>query len=592
MKKLIFKYWIVGVSWDFSCHSPKTQHLKLIQIILKNKLIQIGIILPIFFFILMLFTYAVNVPWMDDTEVFPDFLGKFLASQTFDERLLLLLKPNNEHRVVYAKILTLIHYAITGTLNMKTLTILSNVTLIGILWLFWKVIREQKIATIYFLPIPFFLLQPQYYLTSLWTITGLQHQPVIFFGLLGMYLLSKNTNETLFVAIIVVLFNSFTMSNGLFYWIVGMIILTLQGRYKILIIWIILTITTFKLYFYKFDQGANSQGFNYFFKNPHESFFGFFTYLGGSFDFLTLQPILIRSVIPTIIGFILVGTSIWWIFSKIFPMKEKFSLLLFYEKLQQKFNQEPSNYVIFGGFMFLIINASIIAILRPRFGYFVMLVGNYKIYTALFLSIVYLMILTGWLKFQKSQKYFRWILIGSVLFNLVSYLKFIPEVQERRKDLLVRAFNQEHSQIGLGPIVGSDFDRYVQTAMARLVPTEIYQYPKTVFTNSEQKILTKFPDNQSIKVDIVKINNEVFITSKNLPMGIGINDGIYLLLKSTKKTYIIYQKRTIQTFFKKEITTQIPPQYIIPDTYQIGILWINGDIKKVFNANEYVVVNY
>ena len=558
---------------------------------MKKTLTQIGIILPIFFFILMLFTYAVNVPWMDDTEVFPDFLGKFLASHTFDERIWLLLKPNNEHRVVYAKILTLVHYAITGTLNMKTLTILSNVTLIGILWLFWKVIKEQKIAAIYFLPIPFFLLQPQYYLTSLWTITGLQHQPVIFFGLLGMYLLSKNTNKTLFIAIIVVLFNSFTMSNGLFYWIVGMMILALQGRYKILILWTILTITTFKLYFYKFDQGANSQGFDYFFKNPHESFFGFFTYLGGSFDFLTLQPILIRSIIPTIVGFILVGISIWWVFSKLLFSKEKSSIFLFWEKLQQKFNQEPSNYIIFGLFLFVIINASIIAILRPRFGYFVMLVGNYKIYPALFLSIVYLMVLTGWLKFQKSQKYFNWILIGSVIFNLVSYLKFLPEVHERRKDLLVRVFNQEHNQIGLGPMVGSDFDRYVQTVMGRLVSTGIYQYPKTIFTDSEKEIFSRFPDNQPIKIEILKINNEVFIASKDLPIGIGINDGVYLLLKSAKKTYLIYQKRNAPKFFKKEIAIQIPPQYLIPDTYQIGILWINGDTKKVFNANESIVVN-
>ena len=540
----------------------------------------------------MLFTYAVNVPWMDDTDAFPDFLGRFLEAKNFDERVWLMFKPNNEHRIVYAKLMNLLHYALTGTLNMRTLTILSNITLFGMLWIFWRVIKEQKLSAYYFVPVPLLLLHPQYYLTSIWTITGFQYQPVIFFGLLGVYLLSKNTLWTFSGAILAVFFDSFTMSNGLFYWMVGFVILALQGRYKMLGIWIFFTIGTFKLYFYKFDTQANDQGFDYFFHHPHESFFGFFTHLGGSLDFQTLSPILIRSIAPTIAGFILIGISIWWIFKGVFPLKDTFSVPKFWAKLQSRFNTEPSNYIILGCFLFLVINAVVIAILRPRFGYFVMIVGNYKIYPATMLVVVYLMLLTGRLKFIKSPRPFKWILIGSVIFYVVSYIKFLPEVHERRKDLLVRAFNQEHNQIGLGPIVGSDFDRYVQTSLGRLVPTGIYQYPKTIFTNSEKEILMKFPDNQPIKVEILKMNNEIFVVSKDLPIGVGINDGVYLVLKSAQKTYLIYQKRNIQGYFKKEIAMQIPPQYLIPDTYEIGILWINGDTKKVFNANQSVVVNY
>jgi hypothetical protein len=540
----------------------------------------------------MLFTYAVNVPWMDDTDAFPDFLGRFLEAKNFDERVWLMFKPNNEHRIVYAKLMNLLHYALTGTLNMRTLTIVSNITLFGMLWIFWRVIKEQKLPTYYFLPVPLLLLHPQYYLTSIWTITGFQYQPVVFFGLLGVYLLSKNTLWTFLGAAFAVFFDSFTMSNGLFYWMVGIVILALQGRYKMLGVWLIFTIATFKLYFYKFDTQANDQGFDYFFHHPHESFFGFFTHLGGSLDFQTLSPILIRSIAPTIAGFILIGIAIWWIFLKGITRDENFSISKYWSKLQAKFNAESSNYIILGCFLFLVINAVVIAILRPRFGYFVMIVGNYKIYPAMMLVVVYLMSLTGWLKFTKSSRPFEWILIGSIVFYVVSYLKFLPEVHERRKDLLVRAFNQEHNQIGFGPIVGSDFDRYVQTAMGRLVPTGIYQYPKTIFTNSEKEILEKLPDNQLTKVEILKRNNEVFIVSNDLPMGIGINDGIYLILKSAKKTYLIYQKRNILGYFKKEIAVQIPPQYLIPDTYQIGIFWVNGDTKKVFNANQTIEVNF
>ena len=540
----------------------------------------------------MLITYAVNVPWMDDTDAFPDFLGRFLEAKNFDERAWLMFKPNNEHRIVYAKLMNLLHYALTGTLNMRTLTIISNITLFGMLWIFWRVIKEQKLPAYYFLPVPLLLLHPQYYLTSLWTITGFQYQPVVFFGLLGVYLLSKNTLWTFLGAAFAVFFDSFTMSNGLFYWIVGMVILALQGRYKMLGVWLIFTIATFKLYFYRFDTQANNQGFDYFFHHPHESFFGFFTHLGGSFDFQTLSPILIRSIAPTIAGFILIAIAIWWIFLKGMALYEDFSISVYWSKLQAKFNAEPSNYIILGCFLFLVINAVVIAVLRPRFGYFVMIVGNYKIYPATLMVVVYLMLLTGWLKFTKSPKPFKWVLIGSVIFYAVSFIKFLPEVHERRKDLLVRAFNQEHNQIGFGPIVGSDFDRYVQTAMNRLVPTGIYQYPKTIFTDSEKELMAKLPDNQPIKVEILKNNGEVFVVSKDLPMGIGTNDGVYLILKSTKRTYLIYQKRNVDGYFKSEIAMQIPPQYLISDTYQIGIFWVNGDVKKIYNTNQSIEVNY
>ena len=440
--------------------------------------------------------------------------------------------------------------------------------------------------------VPLLLLHPQYYLTSIWTITGFQYQPVIFFGLLGVYLLSKNTFWTFLGAAFAVFFDSFTMSNGLFYWIVGMVILALQARYKMLGIWLIFTIATFKLYFYKFDTQANDQGFDYFFHHPHESFFGFFTHLGGSFDFQTLSPILERSIVPTIAGFILILIAIWWIFLKGMTLLENFSIAKYGIKLQNKLNAEPSNYIILGCFLFLVINAIVIAILRPRFGYFVMLVSNYKIYPATMLVIAYLMILTGWLKFNLSQKSFKWILIGSVAFYVASYLKFLPEVHERRKDLLVRIFNQEHDQIGLGPIEGSDFDRYVQTALARLVPKGIFQYPQTIFKDSEKEILNQLPDNQSTQVDIRMKDKEVFVVSNEFPIGFGINDGIYLLLKSAKKTYLIYQRRNTLGYFNNEIAIQIPPQYLVRDAYQIGIFWVNGDTQKVFNANQTIEVNF
>ena len=108
----------------------------------------------------------------------------------------------------------------------------------------------------------------------------------------------------------------------------------------------------------------------------------------------------------------------------------------------------------------------------------------------------------------------------------------------------------------------------------------------------EKELLSKLPNNQPIKVNVLKKNNEIFIVNQDLTIGLGINDGTYLILKSAKKTYLIYQKRNIPEFFKAGIEIEIPPQYLVPDTYQIGIFLVNGNEKKIFNTNQSVEVNY
>lgn len=550
---------------------------------------------PILAFISMIWIYAVNVPWLDDVDVFPDFLGKFLSSNNWDERWYLLFKPNNEHRVVYAKLANLLHYALTGTLNMRTLTIASNVTLFGILWIFWRIVRENKLKAIYFIPIPFILLQPQYYLTSLWTITGFQYQPVIFWGLMGMYLLSRQTIVGFITAIFLVFFDSFTMSNGMFYWIAGLVILCLQGRYKELLVWAIFMLLTIKIYFLNFSNEANDLGFKYFAQHPHESFFGFFTHLGGSFDFFTDWEIFKRSVLPTIAGAIMVSiVGIWIIAFLLFSDKLPFSLLKlsskenYFKRLHQRISENSSNYIILGGLIFLLINALVIAILRPRFGYFVMIVGNYKIYPAMFFAFTYVIVATTWLK-EKSHIWIKGIIGLAIVFNILSYGKFLPEVHERRKDLLTRVYNQQYNQIGLGPAIHTPFYDYVNQAMGRLTAQGIYTYPKGFYTGYEQdlsKPLSNFPD---LKVDIHPTPDGIVIDEKSLVHGKGLNDGTYLILKSQTRTYLFYQKsphwwgRTYQGS-----STLIPIKTYEPDKYKIGVIHVLNNQVSFFDTKQEV----
>ncbi len=49
----------------------------------------------------------------------------------------LLFQPNNEHRMVIGKLVTLFYYGITGHLNFTFLHIAGACFTLGTLWLFW-----------------------------------------------------------------------------------------------------------------------------------------------------------------------------------------------------------------------------------------------------------------------------------------------------------------------------------------------------------------------------------------------------------------------------------------------------------------------
>ena len=146
--------------------------------------------MPVVLWIGVILYYSVNLPWYDDFDPFPDFLHKWITSNSFPDRLKLLFQPNNEHRMVVGKLATLVYYSVTGHLNFTFLHIAAALFTLGTLVVFWRAFKRSNLSVWYFLPVPFLLFQLQYHLIFLWAICGWQHQPVVFFVVLSMFLLS------------------------------------------------------------------------------------------------------------------------------------------------------------------------------------------------------------------------------------------------------------------------------------------------------------------------------------------------------------------------------------------------------------------
>ena len=89
MKRLIFRQRNTGRDSRATIHGKDSRATKM-----KKTLTQIGIVLPIFFFLLMLFTYAVNVPWFDDIDAFPETVVQWIQGSFWDG-IKLLFRPKN-----------------------------------------------------------------------------------------------------------------------------------------------------------------------------------------------------------------------------------------------------------------------------------------------------------------------------------------------------------------------------------------------------------------------------------------------------------------------------------------------------------------
>ncbi|QKZ15808.1 hypothetical protein HU175_18185 [Spirosoma sp. KUDC1026] len=432
-------------------------------------------VLPVVCFSLLILNYTVNIPWMDDIDAFLSFLLGYTDAGSVGEKIDWLLRPNNEHRILTAKLITLSIYAITGTINFKALIISAFLFLLGLLFLFYRLFRAINLPLLAFVPVPFLLLQPQHYLVSMWAITGLQHEVVLFLAFTSLYLLATGQRKAFSGALAIQLLASLSMSNGLFCWVAGAVVLAVQRNWTRLALWLALGAAAIIFYFHDFQSPqGNESSFSFFQKYPYIVLAGFFTFTGALFDFFPDAPIFQRSILPTIWGLVLVPTMLLLLWQMNAP--------LFLRSFAQKPNRsvtplQQRRYFFTGAYAFLMVNALVVAFLRPRFGYEVMLVSNYMLYPAILTILIYLNLLS---EYSTSPSVQRWVTLGLVLSLSVWgvwYVLRFPKVAHREQMLLTQSFNQQRNGVGLGASWGSPFATLAANALNETVRRGMYQYP-------------------------------------------------------------------------------------------------------------------
>lgn len=140
----------------------------------------IGLVaVPVVYFFILLDAHLVNIPYTDDFNLL-ETVQKLRNSGSFVEMLKALFEQVNQHRFGFERIVMLIMFVLTGTVNIKTQIIIGDLFMLGIGYLLFLSLKRAQVSWYWFIPVPYMLFNLVYFENAYWGIAALQNTPLIF----------------------------------------------------------------------------------------------------------------------------------------------------------------------------------------------------------------------------------------------------------------------------------------------------------------------------------------------------------------------------------------------------------------------------
>ncbi len=517
------------------------------------------VLIPIYLYFYNLYVYGQNIPHWDDYAI-RTIVDKIHNSSSFFEKLRLVFAQHNEHRIAFTRIMALITVQIGGQINFLWMQWLGSFALIGMLYLFFKVLKANQLSGNYLIPIGFFLFQLSHYENTYWAMASVQNFWVVLFVLLSFWQIANGKIPYLWFTLA-----AFTSANGvLFVPMVGLLAFVFSGNYKNLIKFSILSSFVLLVYFVFYQKPPDSQPIDL--SNLLLNFKATFVNFGSIADLNFTQNI-DKRVLTTLITGLIIGFAfivIW--------------LQMYFEPKKWRFSNNK-NLIFFGSILlFVLATCAVTTLSRIQYGFYVFLVSRYKIYSIIIICSLYLLLIIKYRYFGKTFVFLAFTFL-SVYTYCISYFYSIGEIKNYHKAEIASFYNGWHKgEISL-PKASTSLFNYKNTFLDIAPAMDLT--PKTY-------ILGK------VLMDSVAINiqNKDFHIDESSP-----SNGVYLEVSSENKSYIFAtnQERLNnkkQFFFKngryygKGFTVTIPLEEIETGNYFINIL------EKKSNSFERILTNY
>lgn len=536
--------------------------------LLARPVVTFGLLfLPIVAFGWYFFALRFNIPWFDEYENIPFFLGRFIDATTWDARIEALLRPNNEHRLLYQRLVVYGQYLLTGGINFNGLMLWGNLGLGVILYLFYRALHRRGLPLVYLLPVVPVLFTAQNYLLTFTALYTLQYLAIIMLAFGSLYLVANNTRRHFVVALLLGVFSTFSMGNGLLLWPAGAVMLLCQRQWPRLGIWLAVGAGAVWGYFYGYPvQQGNAEGFAFVVAHPLETLSGFLIYAGSLLDLIPAWPLRTRTWLPLAGGFLLVGFLAGW------------AVWVVFRALRQR--RIPLSH--FDGFMlgcvlFLLANTLLIAFFRIRFGFMMVLWSSYRTYIMVLWAVGYLI----FIQLLAPPKRQQWLPVAWLFFTVIcviSYVTYLPEAIDRRHNMQGLAFNQRYNQIGLGGSRNTGLARFIDSLTINMEQRGWYTLPKPALTPGEEQLLAPVRDSATVPGLTIGNTPELITIASNDPAyKVGLNRETYVVLKNNQHAYVM----STHPFALKGLNpsrrlpgfvSDVPVTMIQPGQYRLGLL--------------------
>ncbi len=178
----------------------------------NHRMAWVAAAIPVFYYLWVVWHNTVNVPYFDDFFWAYDFVHAYEKTGSWSERATLVFEQHNQHRIVPFKLLlAFLHHAF-GHLDFKLISLLGNVSVLGLGVVFAILIRKIGLSAWYFVPVAFLWFQFQYFHNSILSY-GIPNVSVIFFGILSFYFAASQRKK--YYVALSLFFGSLAMfSNG------------------------------------------------------------------------------------------------------------------------------------------------------------------------------------------------------------------------------------------------------------------------------------------------------------------------------------------------------------------------------------------
>jgi hypothetical protein len=501
--------------------------------------------------------YATNNPYLDDYWAVFDTI--FLADEHYQSRRGLLfpnfLHQNLEHIIFYTKTLSYgLYKTLKSNFSLAHLMLIGSLAWFASIGFLMKEFRRTTKANWAWLCV-FILLgfSPQLHENFFWGMAATQNLTIILFSILTFYYLIQNTPKSAFIASILGICCFLTSSPWHFIFLIGMFIIVVQKRYKLLILWT--TIFVGMIYFHQHQIKYVEDTFDI------NNWKNIFYFLGNIVHFEGSQ-----------VGSFIVGLAIF-IFIGYYTFTSNIRRLTQLEMLFLSIAGLTILTAIFGGLK------------RPD-----VTLSRYKIYSTLaVLSCIVLI----YHRFKQSVDSQRFILPLIILLALIYHVLCVNiyqyDIRKRAEYKWVDAYNYYQNDCSVLHFTALCNNPHL-VHKVRASNTNIFKHPNIEYLiNHFDKIPieknTKISTNKTIQQNKLPTGCIQKITPLKINLPTKLDETYYLMLVGSKKyLYSAFPMRNSQNLLEVEINLQ----YLEQEDFELNILKENNGNFVRYKLNEVV----